>query len=241
MTEQNDIQWHEKYPRVFEVCTDHYLGEKVADDVLALLKEQENTDGTLNTIAKIMDALFMAFHKFSLLPDEFISPSLDMNETSKFLSGKNAKGTLHIVKGFQHKNQTHLPLQVASNLWSILAVVQPGFHRTSFETHITELDSRYLLNSMVYQLFDVLLWFKKHVDSNPKTHNWIAVNLDWIQGQVAEIHDNGRASFVSDDETLKITMPPFMLHDNKLQVGSRVEIKTNPQNKKRIKEIKKIK
>ena len=65
------------YKRVFDVCTENYIGEYAGQDLLNLLKvnDETNIDSHFNTIRKIVEDLFTAFSKFRLLPIEFITPS----------------------------------------------------------------------------------------------------------------------------------------------------------------------
>jgi len=78
----------------------------------------------------------MAFAKFNLLPNEFITPSVSLNEASKFLAGKSPDGTFFIEKGYQHQEETHLPKQIAFYLRSILSVTQAGSHRSEIDLFV---------------------------------------------------------------------------------------------------------
>ena len=75
-------------------------------------------------------------------------------------------------KGYQHLEETHLPKQIASMLWNILNITQNGSHRSDIDQHVKSINTPYLTKSVLYQLFDILIWFKQHIDSNPKTENW---------------------------------------------------------------------
>ena len=105
-----------------------------------------------------MEDLFIACNKYGLIPDVFVKPSVALNESSKFLSGGVEKA-YQLVPPFFSK-------VVSDNVRSILSVCQPAAHRAEIDNFITEVNSPYLLLSITYQLLDVLLWFKKSVDSN---------------------------------------------------------------------------
>lgn len=101
---QEDTQIRHSYKRVFDVCTERYIGELASQDILNLLKvnDETNIDHHFNTIRKVVEDLFIAFNKFNLLPAEFVTPGVALNESSKFLAGKGSDGSLFSEKGYQH-------------------------------------------------------------------------------------------------------------------------------------------
>lgn len=171
---QVDTQLRHSYKRVFDVCTERYIGELAGQDLLSLLKvdDESSIDVDLNSIRKVVEDLIIAFHKYNLIPGEFVCPTVFLNESSRFLAGKAADGTLFTEKGFQHLDGTHLPQQVASYLRSILSITQAGSHRSSVDSHVKSVRTPYLFKSVLFQLLDMLVWFKMYVDGSPKTENW---------------------------------------------------------------------
>jgi hypothetical protein len=168
---QEDTQIRHSYKRVFDVCTEKYIGELAGQDILNLLKvnDETNIDNHFNAIRKVVEDLFIAFNKFNLLPTEFVTRGVALNESSKFLAGKGSDGSLFSEKGYQHLEETHLPKQIAFCLRSILSVTQAGTHRTDIDLHVKTIKTPFLLKSVFFQLLDVLAWFKMYVDANPKT------------------------------------------------------------------------
>ncbi|WP_157487228.1 hypothetical protein, partial [Gelidibacter algens] len=113
--QQADTQIRHKYQRVFDVCTEKYIGENAGEDLLTILMNIDNisADTQFNVLRKIVEDIFIAFNKFQLLPKDFITPSVALNESSKFLAGKNHKGELFSEKGYQHLEGTHIPSQIS--------------------------------------------------------------------------------------------------------------------------------
>lgn len=236
---QEDTQIRHAYKRVFDVCTEKYIGELAAQDVLNLLKVNEDIsiDNQFNAIRKIVEDLFTAFSKYRLLPLEFVTPGVALNESSKFLAGKAADGTHFIEKGYQHSEETHLPLLIASSLRSILSITQAGSHRSNINLHVKTIKTPYLFKSVLFQLFDVLAWFKQYVDSNPKTENWIRIDNvteaipvsaeDTVIGKVININQQkGFAFFKPDAVGDNVFIPPHLVTNHSLteQMPVRVEI-----------------
>ncbi|MGO1597084.1 MAG: hypothetical protein ACTHW8_10805 [Sphingobacterium sp.] len=222
---QEDTQLRHSYKRVFDVCTDKYIGEYAGQDILNLLKieDESNIDNHFNAIRKIIEDLFSAFHKFNLLPAEFVSPNVALNQSSIFLAGQEQnEKTGAVYKQHRHLENTHLPLQIAYYLRSILAVTQSGSHRSNIDDHVRAVKTPYLLKSVFFQLLDVLVWFKMYVDSNPKTDNWERVETvaeanrivltELIPGKVIEVNlRKGFAFFKPDALGDNVFIPPHLV------------------------------
>lgn len=167
--EQGDTQTRHRYQRVFEVCSEKYIGINASNDLLSILKK-ENAEKAFSDpvlyftpLRKIMEDLFSTYNKFGLLPDVFIKP-VALNETSKFLSGA-------IEKGYQLDKPVFTKV-VSDYVRSILAVCQPAAHRAEIDEFVAEVNTPYLLLSITYQLLDVLIWSKNYFDKN----NNVALN-----------------------------------------------------------------
>lgn len=256
---QEDTQIRHNYKRVFDVCTEKYIGEFAGQDILNLLKvkDETNIDNYFNAIRKVIEDLFIAFNKFNLLPAEFVAHGVALNESSKFLAGKGADGTLFSEKGYQHFEETHLPKQIASYLRSILSITQAGSHRSEIDNYVKTIRTTYLLKSISFQLLDVLIWFKMYVDSNPKKENWVKVeteteeakhNEDYICGKVININSHkGFAFFRPNDNSENIFIPPHLVANHELSEGISIIVdvenytdnRTN-DTKKRVKNLEKI-
>jgi cold shock CspA family protein len=177
----------------------------------------------------------MAFVKFSLLPSEFVTPSVSLNEASKFLAGKSPGGTFFLEKAYQHLEETHLPKQIAFYLRSILSVTQAGSHRSEIDLFVKSIKTSYLLKSVFFQLLDVLVWFKIYVDSNPTTQNWSMVEnnsgsdtaaLDTIlSGVVINLNiQKGFAFFQPNTGGENIFIPPHLVTNYLLVNDKPVEV-----------------
>lgn len=248
---QEDTQIRHSYKRIFDVCTEKYIGEHAGQDILNLLKvnDETNIDNHFNTIRKVVEDLFIAFNKFNLLPSEFITPGVALNESSKFLAGKGSDGSILSEKGYKHLEGTHLPKQIAYYLRSILSVTQSGSHRSEIDLHVKTIKTPFLLKSVFFQLMDVLAWFKMYVDSNPKTGNWIKVETDievaepaaeLIHGKVININSQkGFAFFKPDAIGDNIFIPPHLVANNSLSEGMNVQVEIEEYTDNRDNEIKK--
>lgn len=232
---QEDTQIRQNYKRAFDVCTEKYIGEFAGQDVLNLLKinNENNIENHFNTIRKVIEDLFIAFNKYNLLPMEFIIPTVALNESSKFLEGKNSDGLLSVEKGYQHLEETHLPKQIAYYLRSILKVTQAGSHRSEIDLYVKTIKTPFLLKSVLYQLLDVLVWFKTYVDTNPKAKNWIKRGttegngkiVELIQGKVININrQKGFAFFKPTSTGENVFIPPHLVTNHNLRDGMSVQV-----------------
>ncbi|WP_026713747.1 hypothetical protein [Flavobacterium daejeonense] len=234
---QEDTQLRHSYKRVFDVCNEKYIGEMSGQDILNLLKvtDETNIDNHFNTIRKITEDLFMAFAKFNLLPSEFVMPSVSLNEASKFLAGKSPDGTFFTEKGYQHLEETHLPKQIAFYLRSILSVTQAGSHRSEIDIFVKSVKTSFLFKSVLFQLFDVVVWFKMYVDSNPISQNWTIVEPDTannitdadtvIGGIVINLNtQKGFAFFKPNEGGDNIFIPPHLVANHSLINDKPIEV-----------------
>jgi hypothetical protein len=254
---QEDTQLRQAYKRVFDVCTENYIGEYAGQDVLKLLKvnDESNIDNHFNDIRRIVEDLFIGFNKFRLLPVDFVTPSVALNESSKFLAGKGADGTLFSEKGYQHLEVTHLPTQIAHFLRSILAITQAGSHRSNIDQHVRMIRTPFLFKSVFFQLLDVIVWFKMYVDTNPPRENWILIDtsiessplesVEMISGKVINVNAlKGFAFFKPDESGDNVFIPPHLVSSYSLQeeLPIRVEVEEYIDNrtseiKKRVKDL----
>jgi hypothetical protein len=220
---QEDTQIRHSYSRVFEVCTEKYIGDQGSSNLLAILKKenQENAftdpDIYLNPLRKIMDDVFISFNKYGFLPEVFIKPFVALNESSKFLSGA-------VEKGYQ-LNQTILPKVISDNVRNILAVCQPASHRSEIDSFIKQVNSPYLLLSVTYQLLDVLLWFKLFIDNN----NNIELNKTIYKMVENSIDSKVIVGIIEQDNSKnyhcgEIILTWTIIKENNYQIGDDVRI-----------------
>lgn len=176
---QIDTQIRHKYQNVFDVCVDNYIGVHVAKDFLYLLNEDNHEfgDKLFNILRKIIEDIFLAFHKFELLPVEFVKPSIFLNESSKFLSG-------FTEKSYTINEESKLPKLISDNLRSVLSLTQSGSHRSKEGKLINDLGPSYFFQGAINQLLTIIIWFKKYIDSNPKTNNWIKSEISKWEKQI---------------------------------------------------------
>jgi len=244
---QEDTQLRHSYKRVFDVCTEKYIGEYAAQDILYLLKinNESEIDKNLSTIRDIVQDLFTAFNKFNLLPNEFVNPSVALNESSKFLAGKRKEGYFN-EKGYQHLDETHLPKQIATYLRDILTVTQPGSHRSEIDKHIRTVSTHFLMKSLLFQLMDVLVWFKIYLGSNPIKGNWkrisenteSSLNNTWIEGHVKKFNqEKGFAFLIPSGESTGVFIPPNLIDSFSLKEGDKVKGEVEKYFNHRLKEL----
>jgi hypothetical protein len=248
---QEDTQIRHSYKRVFDVCNGKYIGELAGQDILYLLKinDETNIDNHFNAIRKVVEDLFIAFNKFNLLPKEFVSPSIALNQSSIFLAGQEQyESTDKVYKRYKHLQETHLPKQIAFYLRSILWVTQPAAHRSDIDLFVKTIKTPFLLKSVIFQLLDVMVWFKMYVDSNPKTGNWVKVETaseatepatELIPGKVINIDSQkGFAFFKPDTIGENIFIPPHLVTNHSLTKGLTIQVEIEEYTDNRTNELK---
>lgn len=220
---QPETQIRLNYSRVFEVCTDKYIGEQGSNHLLAILKKENHdnifndADIYFNPLRKIMDDLFTAFNKYGFIPGVFINPFVALNESSKFLSGSVEKGYI--------LNEPVFPKVISDNVRNILTVCQPASHRSEIDSFILQVNSPYLLLSVTYQLLDVLLWFKIHIDNNNnielnKTNYKMVETIIDSKVIIGTLEKDEKGNYHCDE----IVLTYKIINENNYQVGDEIRI-----------------
>jgi hypothetical protein len=237
-----EYQLQKKYQRIFELCDDKYLGKEASSILLESIKLTENnsefkyTKDDLNALRKIVELLFRKLNNIGLIPDEIYKSNNWMNPSSLFLSGFHK--TYKIKDDIIHPTVTFL-------LKNIVQVTQDASHVVTerlnhkIDQFIEENQTSYLYQSILFQLFDVLIWFKKFIDNNPdieinKTFSY-AYNPqselnpgDWIKGKIIRIAENGWGTFEPYNNGKTISIPPIIITQNNLSENDCIEITTKP-------------
>jgi cold shock CspA family protein len=226
---QDFTQLKHKHQNVFEACTEKYIGDFAASDLFNILSNIENDDlnNLFNSVRKIVEDIFQCFHKYELLPREFVFPSVSIQESSKFLSGQTQKE-------YTLNAESRLPKLISDSLRSVLDVTQPASHRSSVDEHLKIVNNTYLIKGSVYQLLDIIVWLKNYIDSNPPKNNWskienkiVTLNEKPNQYEGIVINFNpykGFAFFKPNDESENIFIPPHLVELNSLVDGLKISV-----------------
>lgn len=255
---QEETQIRHSYQRVFEVCDDKYIGNDTAKSILQMLKFVENvkdfqsTEDLFNSIRKIIEKVFTAFYNLGLIPEEIYKGKGWINNSSKFLAGK--------LLSYKLEGEILHPT-IAFSIKNILQVIQDASHSEGelslrVDQHVKELSTPYLYKSLVYQLLDVLIWFKSYADRNPniKINKSLWSKLeevvgDWQDGIVISLSSaKGYAFFKPNNGTSNAYIHHTQVTDNELVENDHVtaiieefEDNKTKEVKKKVKEIRKIK
>ncbi|MBF4473301.1 hypothetical protein [Flavobacterium sp. HJJ] len=222
-------QIRHRYQKVLEVCSEKYLGEEANENILYILSiiDQDELNNQFIVVRKIVEDIFKCFHKYELLPVDFVTGGVSLSESSKFLCG-------YQEKGFTLNATSKIPKVISDGLHNILNITQPAAHRAKIDEHLKIANSTYLIKSCVFQLLDIIVWVKTHIDSDPIKNNW-------IKSETAEIVESELIGFLLQDEDSHYYMDNFTFQytniHGKYNVGDKLEItkstkNTNPKTSK---------
>ncbi|MBX2980494.1 MAG: hypothetical protein KF905_14495 [Flavobacteriales bacterium] len=145
----------------------------------------------MNPLRQVVEYLFLAAHKQGLLPDMLVQPILNQRLSASFLAGRTVEYPSRSAP--KTRLSTELPLLpklLASALDNVLSVTNWGSHAihsgaTAEDTNFL-LDneeafrehggSPYLLSTALFQLMDILVFFKRFVEQHPDPK----VNKTWL-------------------------------------------------------------
>ena len=90
-----------------------------------------------------------------------------------------------------------MPPIICDFLNNIIHNTHDGSHRGKVDAHVKDLKTPYLFKSLLYQLLDVLVWFKEYIDQKPPTKNWdfhgFCGEIGQVEGTVIERNQRGYA------------------------------------------------
>jgi len=164
-------QIRHNHKRVFQVCTDAYLGkdtEQIILDALSIVyykytQHSKNTKELFTPLRKgIIERLFKRLYELSIIPDDVFNNQGWINKSFKFLTG--------IHPEYELKEQI-LPATITSLFTSALNITQDASHmegnlKLEIDEHISNYKTPYLYKSVVFQLLEILIWFKNFVDDH---------------------------------------------------------------------------
>lgn len=241
-----DTQIRHRYQRVFDVCTERYIGTGAAEHLLTILRNVNCDDSGLpddlyfNHLRKCLEWLFRAAAKQGLLHAKCIDAKGEVNLrcSSLFMAGKE----VHVLA--VKCTKTHFPPLVADHVKYILDVTNAHSHTDSWEQEQCKLQlenyresiySPYLLFGLTFMMMDVLLWYKHYADNNPD----VATNQGLWEPLVAPKEDDpeqvgtvinknakGFAFFEPDSGTENCFIPHRIVTANALSNTVRVAVRT---------------
>ena len=162
-----DTQLKHKYQRVFDVCEKEYLGERIKTRLFNILKIMEDdqllsTEDHFNQIRKILESIFIKMSDLNLLPKDIISNRGWINGSSLFLSDRHSE--------YKHIGNYIHPF-IAHTFHKLLDVIQDASHgegelKLKVDDYVRLAKTSYTYNSCVFQLLEIIIWFKTIVDNN---------------------------------------------------------------------------
>lgn len=245
---QFDFQLKHQYRDLLEVCSENQLGIKHFSRILFLIKHVENvermsnSEDMLNSLRKIVEALFWRLGEIGIIPIEIIKNMGWITKSSLFLSNRHSD--------YEHIQCFIHPL-IAENIHRLLNVIQDGSHgegdlKLKVDDYLKSSNTDFLYKSCTYLLFDILVWFKILIDKNHGLESnkalWKRKNTEgeWVFGVITKISENGYGTFTPDDSLMTLSILPKLVNDNNLSEGLRVNARTQPSpdgSKTHIKEI----
>jgi len=231
---QPETQIRHEYSKVFELCTDKYIGEDASKPLLGILRSFKNStilfDDELyfTQIRIILEKVFRAANRIGLLHDKCLEGGkVNLTESSLFLSGENTK---HLEVSCE---KSHFTKIVSDLVKSILFITGAASHTVDAEIkkniNLTEyrntISTPYLLYCLTFQLMDILVWFKSYADNNRD----LSLNKSyWLpkieaigelqEGKVINYNtEKGFAFFKPNNSGTNTIIPPHLVFNHSLQ------------------------
>lgn len=136
----------------------------------------------MNPLRQVVEYWFLAAHRCGLLPDKLVRPVLNQRLCALFLSGQVVDFPSRTNVRERHWSvPSFLPRLLSVALDNVLRVTNWGSHAMIREATVEDTNylsdnedafnahggSPYLLSAAVFQLMDILVFFKRFIDENP--------------------------------------------------------------------------
>lgn len=244
----DDTQIRHQFNEVFNNCDSLCINDEYQHFIITILKSiKYNTriDEMIYfaQLRKIIEVLFRRSEKAGLLHANCIkSGEVNLSESSLFLSGLPTRYTAVTCK------KPHFPGIIAESVKRIIFITGAAVHTEdedikSAKISIEELrkttKTPFLIYSLVFQLMDIINWFKKYIDENPdKEKNqllWETLNspvpdVEWIKGVVIRIAENGYGTFQPLGGGKALSILPMKVKEHNLSLNQAIEVTTKPDN-----------
>lgn len=230
----------QKFQNVLESCSFSFLGEENFSRLFILIKHissdtrVSNTEDLLNPIRKIIERLFTRLCEIEVIPQSILQNNGWINNCSKFLSNKHSdfEQTAEIV-----------PPIISESIFRLLNIIQDASHsegelKLKVDIYLKNSQSDYFYRSVIFLLFDLLIWFKDFINQNQdivrNKGRW-EIKPDFnecIEGTIIRIKENGWADFIPFNQTeidiKPIGIPPAFVTRFKLITNDKLKVITKP-------------
>jgi hypothetical protein len=238
---QLDFQIKHEYNRVFTIAQEQYLGFKIYEPLINLLKQIkekndfEPTKDNLLPLRKIIENSFDRLFDLDIIPEEIYKAGL--NPTVKFLCNNKSNSDFTVVKDFMH-------LSMAYFIDNLVFMTQDSQHdkkglKLNVDDYISNIKSPYLFKSLIFQLLDYLIWLKQFIDENPNPE--VNRNL-WFKNEsnITTFQDSNQIGKLQQDENRNYHLGkfifPYKTIDGNYNIGDSIEITKSIENTQSTKE-----
>jgi len=155
------LKWYKKYPEIMEIFFEKYLDEEAQDKLLDCLSKINSSNKNsikhiIDNIRYLLEMIFIKINKINpkIIPTELIYSGIDDKE-----SVKQPKIFAYLLKNNYIEDKNSIINKFLWDLYTISSGKSVHFQTSKYPP------TKYTAQALIFQLFDVLLWFKKIVDS----------------------------------------------------------------------------
>lgn len=166
---QPDTQIRHKFARLFELCTEDYLGTQNTASLMEAIKDADSDHlpdrvRAMERIRDFIERMFAALNKKQLIPDAVWNDQGGLNRSSLFLSGRHPQfgwkdNPIHPTIIFLLKGVLDMSQDVKHDVPDKLSLKVKDFMHQN--------QSPFLYKALLFQTFEVLLWFHGFMQANP--------------------------------------------------------------------------
>lgn len=238
---QEDFQIRHEYQRVFEIGQDKYLGKKVLELLLNLIKQVKSksdfevTKDNLLSLRKIIENLVDKLFQLNLIPEEIHKSGL--NSSVKFLCNNKSNFGYTVTKEYMHPSMAYF-------FDNLVFMVQDSQHdkiglKFYVDEYISQVKSPYLFKSLAFQMLDILIWLKQFIDEHPNPEDnqrlWTRIEISKVEGNesslIGQLRQDEKGNYYLNDYIFSYET----IHGN-YNIGDKMEITKSIENKRPTKD-----
>jgi hypothetical protein len=234
-----------KYKRIFNICNKYFDNEtkQVLNDILLFIEKPQdlfNDELYFTQLRIIIEKLFRQANQYGFLHDKCImNGKVNLIESCRFLSGEQTKylGVSCSVK--------HFTKIISEAVMNILFIGSYYSHTTDsdfenesdFHSYKKLINTPYMLISLTFQLFDILIWFDEYVAKNNDVAHNKSLWRDYsgVLGKIVNIKANGWAEFKPYNDKNKLPVPKNLVELHELKIDQEIIVRT--ESKTNVNEI----
>lgn len=261
--EQTRIEY--QYRQVFRIAKKINIPSEDINNLVFIIKSIQSNHSDLEPslyftqLRQYVEYVFRDAAKYNILHEKCIDVKgqVNLSESSLFMAGENTK---HLKV---RSAKAHFSKIMAENIKNLIFITGTASHTSivdpaenmNYQSYRKQIKTPYLLYQLTFTVCDLMVWYQNYLSDNSNLEAnkslWIDLEennnnqnkVDWHEGHVTRIAENGYGTFQPNNGSNTLSIHPIAISQNLISVGEKLNVRTEPSpdgTKLHIKEIIKL-